>query len=131
MRIILAAMMMSAGTAAAAAPLGFPCRSAPITDAVRTREATAIAAATHRPMAPRRIDYLLRSGDWKMVWITPPQEARNVFLFRQTNKGWKLIDTWHGDLGTDDPQAGLDWAAKRHVPTDLTDCFGTVLINHP
>ena len=108
-----------------------PCRSAPLTAAVRAREAAAISAATKRPMTPRRIDYLLQSGAWKLVWTTPPQDARNVYLFRQAGQTWRLVATWHGDLGTDDPQAGLDWAQARHVPNDLTDCFGTVLVNHP
>lgn len=129
--MILTALSFAVAAAPPPPALRFPCRTATLTATVRQREAAAIATATHRPMTPRRIDYLLQSGTWKMVWTTPPQEERNVYLFRQTGAAWRLVDTWHGDLGTDDPQAGLDWASERHVPKDLTDCFGTVLINHP
>ena len=132
MSILLAiASPLLANGAPAVSRLGYPCRSAPLTAAVRTREAAAIAAAANRPMTPRRIDYLLQSGPWKMVWTTPPQERRDVYLFHRAGSSWTLVDRWHGDLGTDDPQAALDWAAARHVPGDLAGCFGTVLVNHP
>lgn len=124
-------MMTALAASGEGAALEYPCHSAPLTATVRSRESAVISAASHHPVTPRRIDYLLQSGAWKMVWTTPPQEERNVYLFRKTGATWRLVDTWHGDLGTDDPQAGLDWASKRHVPKDLTDCFGTVLVNHP
>ena len=129
--LALAISFVMAAGAASSAPLSFPCRSSLLTDAVRTEEAAAISAAIRRPMASRRIDYLLQSGAWKLVWTTPPQERRDVYLFHRAAAGWKFADRWHGDLGTDDPQAGLDWATARHLPADLTSCFGTVLVNHP
>jgi hypothetical protein len=117
--MLAAALLISASAGCAAlAP--------PLTPRIRHSEAARISSLAHQRVRPSDISYRLVEGNWRLIFATPAEAERGVFVLRRTGARDRLVDIWGGILSPDERGQAAAWARSLPgggVPPRIARCM--------
>jgi len=102
----------------------------PLSNKLRQFEAAQI-SATGQTVRPGQVRLVYEDRGWQMVWATPDNAERGVFVFRKDSGAFKYVDVWGGVLAPDEVGSGTSWAVKLPhggVPRRLAICFEAMVM---
>jgi hypothetical protein len=103
----------------------------PLTQALRRTEAARIATLTRRRVRAADVSHVIMDRNWRLVFATPGQSERGVFMMRRVGRNYRLVDTWGGTLAPSDRGAAATWARNLRgggVPAVLASCMEQAII---
>lgn len=126
-------MILAALSLAAAFQSGPNCAAlAPrLTQAVRRTDAARVTSLSGQRVRAGDVSYVLSEGDWRLVFATPANAERGVFVMRRIDgrTRYRLVDTWGGVM--DEPGPAAAWARalpNGGVPARLAQCMDSAII---
>jgi len=102
-----------------------------LTQAVRRVEAARVATLSRRRVRPTEVSHVISDGEWRLVFATPTNSERGVFVMRRTGRNYRLVDTWGGVLAPSDRGHAAGWARslpRGGVPAVLANCMERAII---
>ena len=103
-----------------------------LTQAVRRTEAARVATLSRRRVRPADVSHLISDRNWRLVFATPANSERGVFVMRRAGRNYRLVDTWGGVLAPSDRGQAARWArnlAGGGVPAVLANCMEQAIIS--
>lgn len=102
-----------------------------LTPALRRSEATRLATLSGQRVRPADVSYVLNEGPWRLVFATPRDHERGVFVLRQNGRSYRLIETWGGVMDPEEAGQAAAWArglSNGGVPARLAACMDRAII---
>ena len=124
--ILAAALLLSAQPSGTCAALNLR-----LTPAVRRAEAARVTSLAGRRVRAPEVSRVLADGNWRLVFATPADAERGVFVIRRTGSRYRLVDTWGGVLAPDESGAAAAWARGLPgggVPRRLANCMNEAIL---
>lgn len=101
-----------------------------LTPGVRRAEATRLSVMAHQRIAPVDVAAVLSDGTWRLVFATPRDMERGVYVLRSDGGGrYTLVDTWGGVLepGANDAATWARALPHGGVPARLARCMNAAI----
>jgi hypothetical protein len=102
-----------------------------LTLAVRRTEAARVSSAGRVRVRPADVSYLISNRDWRLIFATPRNSERGVFVMRRIGRSYRLVDTWGGVLTGSDRGDAARWARNLPgggVPAGLAGCMDQAIV---
>lgn len=124
--LLAAALLVTAQPAASCAAV-----TPALTTAVRRTEAQRVTRLARQAVRPSDVGYVLNEGNWRLVFATPRNAERGVFVLRRAGNVYRLIDIWGGVISPDDRGDAVAWARALPgggVPARLAQCMEDAVV---
>jgi hypothetical protein len=102
-----------------------------LTPALRRTEAARVASVSRLPVRPTDVSHVIGDGNWRLVFATPRNSERGVFVIRRVSRDYRLVDTWGGVMALSDRGQAAKWARSLPgggVPAALANCMERAII---
>lgn len=104
-----------------------------LTPAVRRADAARVASLSGQRTRQSDVSYVLTEGNWRLVFATPRERERGVFVMRRSPRGnYRLVETWGGVVTPDDERGDVArWARALPgggVPARLARCMEQAIV---
>ena len=102
-----------------------------LTPAVRRVEAARVTSLSRFRVRPADVSYVLGDSNWRLVFATPADAERGVFVLRRAGRGYRLVDTWGGVMAPDEHGQAAAWARALSgggVPARLAACMDRAIV---
>jgi len=102
-----------------------------LTPALRRTEAARVATLTRRRVRPADVSHVIMDRNWRLVFATPAESERGVFMMRRVGRNYRLVDTWGGTMAPSDRGAAATWArnlGRGGVPAVLANCMERAIL---
>jgi hypothetical protein len=98
---------------------------------LRRAEARQIAMLSGQRVRASGVSYVLAERNWRLVFATPNDAERGVYVLRRSGSGYRLIDTWGGVLAPNERGEATTWARGLKgggVPHRLAACMDAAIL---
>jgi hypothetical protein len=102
-----------------------------LTSALRRTEAARVASVARLPVRPGDVSHVIGDANWRLVFATPRNSERGVFVIRRAGRNYRLVDTWGGVLAPSDRGQASKWARALPgggVPAALANCMERAIL---
>ncbi|HZH06990.1 MAG TPA: hypothetical protein VEY69_09970 [Lautropia sp.] len=102
-----------------------------LTQAVRRTEAARVSTLAGRRVRPAEVSHIIADRNWRLVFATPEDAERGVFVMRRSGRNYRLVETWGGVLEPSDRGDAARWARGLPgggVPATLANCMDRAIL---